>query len=200
MTSSMPLRWWDERPGKLRIGIWEDTYFSGSFREAVDLVLANPGLDPTQAIMQTRRGRTEYGYYLSLEQPLTDSIGMFARWSWNSGQQETPRLHRHQLRLSVGTSITGKGWGRPDDKLGLATAANALSPAERDYIALGGLGILIGDGRLNYSQEKILETFYTMQMMKGLVLTFDYQFMQNPGYNADRGPVSFFSARLHGEF
>ena len=91
-------------------------------------------------------------------------------------------------------------WGRPEDKIGLAGAINSLSQDHRDYLAAGGLGILIGDGRLNYRPETILETFYAMNVSSGVMLTFDYQFLANPAHNADRGPVSVFSGRVHGEF
>ena len=102
--------------------------------------------------------------------------------------------------LSVGTSIKGTAWRRPDDKIGLAGAINGLSTDHRNYLAAGGLGILIGDGQLNYRPEKIIETFYAMNVINGVTLTFDYQFMMNPAHNSDRGPISIFSARLHGEF
>ena len=186
--------------GKFRVGIWANTYFGGSYSEALDLVALNPGLDPTDALAQTRTGRTKYGYYLNLEQPLTEQIGVFARWSWNNGKSEIAAFTDIDRSLSFGASIAGKGWGRPDDKIGVAVAINGLSKEHRDYIAAGGLGILIGDGMLNYREEKILEAFYAWYLLKGLILTLDYQFMVNPAYNADRGPISFFSARLHGEF
>ncbi len=186
--------------GKFRVGIWANTYFGGSYGEALDLVALNPGLDPTDALAQTRTGRTKYGYYLNLEQPLTEQIGVFARWSWNNGKSEIAAFTDIDRSLSFGASIAGKGWGRPDDKIGVAVAINGLSKEHRDYIAAGGLGILIGDGMLNYREEKILETFYAWYILKGLILTLDYQFMVDPAYNADRGPISFFSARLHGEF
>jgi high affinity Mn2+ porin len=188
------------RAGKFRVGVWADTYFSGSYSEAVDMALANPGLDPTDAIIQTRKPRTKYGYYLNFEQSITDDIGIFGRWSWNDGKNEISAFTDIDASLSFGASIAGKAWGRPDDKIGVAGAINGLSRDHRDYIAAGGLGILIGDGQLNYRQEKILETYYAMNVMKGLILTFDYQFMMNPAYNADRGPISIFSGRLHGEF
>ena len=188
------------RPGKLRVAIWADTYFSGSYSQAIDLTLLNPGLDPTNAIVQTRRARTKYGYYVNFEQSVTDDIGIFGRWSWNDGKNEITAFTDIDASLSFGTSINGKPWGRPDDRIGLAGAINGLSKDHRDYLAAGGLGILIGDGRLNYRQEKILETFYAMNMIKGVTLTFDYQFMMNPAHNADRGPVSIFSVRMHGEF
>jgi high affinity Mn2+ porin len=188
------------RAGKFRIGLWADTYFSGSYREALDLVTLNPGLDPTDAIRQTRTGRTKYGYYLNFEQSATDEIGIFGRWSWNNGKNEITAFTDIDASLSLGASIKGKAWGRPDDRIGIAGAINSISNDHRQYLAVGGLGILIGDGALNYHRETILETFYAWYIMKGLILTFDYQFMMNPAYNADRGPISIFSGRLHGEF
>jgi high affinity Mn2+ porin len=188
------------RAGKLRLGVWADTYLSGSYRDAVDLSLAIPGLDPTNAIIATRTGRTKYGYYVNFEQPLTEQTAIFGRWSWNDGRNEISAFTDIDRSLMFGTAISGKGWGRPDDRIGLAGVINGLSQDHRDYIAAGGLGILIGDGRLNYHRERILESYYAMSLMKGLTLTFDYQYMVNPAYNADRGPISFLSARLHGEF
>jgi len=188
------------RAGKIRVGIWADTYFSGSYSEAVDLTLLNPGLDPTDAIMLTRRARTKYGYYINVEQSVSDVVGVFGRYSWNNGKNEISAFSDIDQSLSLGTVITGKSWGRPDDKIGLAGAINGLSRDHRDYLAVGGLGILIGDGQINYRPETILETFYALALMKSVILTFDYQFMVNPADNADRGPISIFSGRLHGEF
>jgi high affinity Mn2+ porin len=36
------------------------------------------------------------------------------------------------------------------------------------------MGILIGDGRLNYQQEKVLEAYYTVSLIKYMTFTFDY--------------------------
>jgi high affinity Mn2+ porin len=188
------------RPGKFRVGIWADTYFSGSYSQALDLTAMNPGLDPTDAIVLTRKGRTKYGYYLNFEQAVTDDVGIFGRWSWNDGKNEISAFTDIDASLSLGTSIKGTGWGRPEDRIGLAGAINSLSRDHRDYIAAGGLGILIGDGRLNYRPETILETFYAMNVSKGMMLTFDYQSLMNPAHNADRGPISVFSGRVHAEF
>ena len=188
------------RPGKFRVAVWANTALGGSYSEAVDLTLLNPGLNPTDALVQTRQTRTKYGYYPNVEQSVTDDVGIFGRWSWNEGKNEIQAFTDIDASLSFGTSIKGKGWGRPDDKIGLAGAINSLSTDHRNYLAVGGLGILIGDGRLNYNPEKIIESFYAMSVSKGVVLTFDYQFMMNPAVNADRGPISFFSGRVHGEF
>jgi len=188
------------RPGKFRVGVWADTYFSGSYREAVDLTLANPGLDPNDAILQTRTGRTKYGYYLNTEQSLTDDVHLFGRWSWNNGKNEISAFTDIDWSLSGGVVVDGKLWDRPNDKIGLAGAINGLSRDHRDFLAIGGLGILIGDGRINYRPERIVETFYALNVCKGVILTFDYQFMANPADNTDRGPISIFSGRMHAEF
>jgi high affinity Mn2+ porin len=84
--------------------------------------------------------------------------------------------------------------------IGIGGAINALSRDHRDFIAAGGLGILIGDGALNYRRERVLEAYYAYALTKGITLTGDYQLITNPAYNADRGPVHIFSGRLHGEF
>ena len=102
--------------------------------------------------------------------------------------------------MSGGLAVKGSYWGRPIDTFGLGVAVNGLSSAHRDFLAAGGKGLLIGDGRLNYSSERILETFYAFALGKGFTLTADYQSITNPAYNADRGPVSIFSGRLHGKF
>jgi high affinity Mn2+ porin len=182
------------QPGKLRIIAWLNSAFSGSYRETLD----NPafGVD----IAQTRTGRVKYGYVINLEQALSDEVGLFGRWSWNDGKTEIMAFTDIDASLSLGASIKGTKWGRPDDVIGIGGAINALSRDHRDFIAAGGLGPLIGDGQLNYRRERILETYYAFALNKALTFTADYQFVTNPAYNADRGPVSIFSGRLHGEF
>lgn len=182
------------RAGKLRTIVWLNSAFSGSYRETLD--------DPTLNldIAQTRRGRVKFGYAFNIEQSITDDIGLFARWSWNDGKNEIMSFTDIDDSLSFGASIKGSAWSRPKDVIGMGVVTNGLSRDHRDFIAAGGLGILIGDGRLNYQRENILETFYTYALTEALTLTFDYQLLVNPGYNADRGPVSIFSGRLHAEF
>jgi high affinity Mn2+ porin len=188
------------QPGKFRVIGWLHSTFSGSYREAVDLTLANPGLDATDAIEQTRAGRIKYGYVVNVEQAISKDLGVFGRWSWNNGTDEISAFTDIDASLSFGTSIKGTGWGRPEDRVGLAAAFNALSKDHRDYLAVGGLGILIGDGQINYRPEQVLEAYYALNVAKGVTLTFDYQNLTNLADNADRGPVHVFSGRLHGEF
>jgi high affinity Mn2+ porin len=182
------------QPGKLRTIAFLNSTNSGSYRETLN----NPAFNLD--IGQTRTGRIKYGYVLGLEQALSDDIGLFGRWSWNDGKNEIMAFTDIDASLSFGTSIKGAKWGRPDDTIGLAGAINALSRDHRDFLAAGGLGPLIGDGQLNYRKERILEAYYAYALTKQLTLTADYQFVTNPAYNADRGPVHVFSSRFHGEF
>lgn len=182
------------QPGKLRTIGWINSAFSGSYRATLD----NPALNLD--IAATREGRIKYGYVVNLEQALSDTVGLFGRWSWNDGKTEIMAFTDIDASLSGGLSIKGKSWGRPNDTIGLGGAINALSRDHRDFIAAGGMGVLIGDGRLNYSQERLMEAYYAYAITPKLTATADYQFVVNPAYNADRGPVSIFSARLHGEF
>jgi high affinity Mn2+ porin len=182
------------QPGKLRTIAWFNSAYSGSYRETLN----NPALNLD--IAQTREGRIKYGYVLNLEQALADDIGLFGRWSWNDGKTEIMAFTDIDASLATGLSIRGARWGRPDDVIGIGGAINALSKDHRDFIAAGGLGVLIGDGALNYRRERIFETYYAYALNKQITLTADYQFITNPAYNADRGPVSVFSGRFHGEF
>jgi high affinity Mn2+ porin len=182
------------QPGKLRTIAWLNSVFAGSYREALD----EPGL--ALDITQTRRGRLKYGYVVNLEQSVTDEIGLFGRWSWNDGRNEIMAFADIDASLSFGTSIKGAAWGRPNDTIGLGAAVNGLSRDHRDFLAAGGITVLVGDGQLNYRTEKVLETYYALAAWSNTILTFDYQLIADPAYNADRGPISIFSARLHAEF
>jgi high affinity Mn2+ porin len=182
------------QPGKLRTIAWLNSAFSGSYRETLN----NPALNLD--IAQTREGRIKYGYAFNLEQALTDDVGLFGRWSWNDGKTEIMAFTDIDASLATGLSIKGNRWGRPDDVIGIGGAINALSKDHRDFIAAGGLGVLIGDGALNYRRERVFETYYAYAFNKQITLTADYQLITNPAYNADRGPVSVFSGRFHGEF
>ena len=182
------------QPGKLRLIGWLTRANAGSYSETLD----NPlfGVD----ITQTRRTREKYGLVANLEQAITADLGVFSRLSWNNGKTEIMSFTDIDASGSLGAVLKGTAWHRPDDKIGLAGAINGLSADHRDFIAAGGLGPLIGDGRLNYREERILEAYYAIGLTKWATLTLDYQFVANPAYNADRGPVSIFSTRLHAEF
>jgi len=185
------------RPGKLRLMGWLHHGNAGSYAEAVALPLTSPGYPD---ITLTRRVRTDYGFAMNVEQEITSELGMFARASKGHGQTEKLGWTDVDASASLGGTLKGTWWGRPNDRIGIGGVIDFLSPEARTYFAAGGLGILIGDGALNYRPEKILETFYAYSVNPALTLTFDYQFVTNPAYNADRGPVSIFAGRMHAEF
>jgi high affinity Mn2+ porin len=191
-----------DQPGKVRVGAFENQGVTGNFREALAIEAA--GLDPTNNINNVmtsiRHVNPKYGFYANLEQQVATDVGVFARVSWNDGQNETLSFTDIDRSVSGGVSIKGSYWGRPDDTIGIGGAINGLSSAHRDFLAAGGMGLLLGDGQLNYSPEEIVEAYYSWRINRWSALTFDYQFINNPSYNADRGPVSIFAARAHAEF
>ncbi|MDE2579729.1 MAG: carbohydrate porin [Hyphomicrobiales bacterium] len=180
------------QPGKLRATGWFTRAFAGNFDEA----LAWTGGD----IAMTRRSRPEYGFVANLEQAITDDLGVFSRLSWRSGKTEIVAWTDIDRSASMGAVLKGTSWGRPLDKVGVAGMINGLNNSYRSYLANGGTGINIGDGALNYRRELVAEGYYSIGLGGNNALAFDYQFVKNPGYNADRGPVSIASIRLHGEF
>ena len=186
------------RPGILRTLGWAARANAGSYGEA----LGDPNFDADQSIVATRRVRTQLGYGLNLEQSITNDLGVFARWSWRDARSEVMSWTDVDRSLAGGLSLKGTAWQRPKDTIGLGAALNGLSQEHRAYTAAGGNSVTIGDGRLSYSGEKALEAYYSVGLGFGThsTLTFDYQYVTNPAYNADRGPVSLFAVRLHGEF
>ncbi|MCF2521737.1 carbohydrate porin [Bradyrhizobium sp. G127] len=188
------------QPGKLRVGVFANRGNTGNYRDVLGISSANPGLDINDIVIGERRERSKYGFYVNAEQQVATDVGIFARASWNDGQSEILSFTDIDRSVSGGVSIKGSYWGRPADTFALGGAVNGLSNAHRDFLAAGGKGLLIGDGRLNYGNERILETYYAVALSKAFTFTADYQLIVNPAYNADRGPVSIFSGRLHGEF
>lgn len=188
------------RKGVARLGTWLTRTFAGSYNQAVALAAQIPGATADDTIAQTRQGRTKYGYYINLQQEISDDLGAFARWSWNDGRTEISAFTDIDASLSFGLQLKGTSWGRPDDRIGLGGAWNMISPDHSRYLAAGGLGVLVGDGRLTYAAENVVEAFYALQMTRGLTASLDYQLLVNPAYNADRGPAHVFSGRLSARF
>ncbi len=185
------------QPGKLRLMAWANRANMGSYTAG----LAEPTTIPTYPdITLVRQVRTNYGFNANIEQAITAHLGVFARASWSPGLDEIIGWTDCDESVSAGAVLKGTSWGRPNDKIGAAGVIDGLSPEARAYFAAGGLGILIGDGALNYRPEKILETYYSYSLNTWSALTFDYQFVADPAYNADRGPVHIFAGRYHAEF
>jgi high affinity Mn2+ porin len=185
------------QPGKLRLMGWANRANMGSYAAALAEPLTTPNYPDIALVRQVR---TNYGFAANVEQAITSDLGIFARASWSPGLDEIIGWTDADQSFSAGVSLRGTSWGRPNDTLGVGGVVDGLSPTARAYFAAGGLGILIGDGALNYRPEKVLESYYSYNLNKWSWLTFDYQFVADPGYNADRGPVHIFAGRIHAQF
>ncbi len=189
---------WLGHPGKLKLLAFNNRGRMGDYDAAVSVALRT-GAAPDTA--DVRRMASRPGLALNLEQELADGLGVFARASANDGSKEAFEFTEINRSLSAGASLAGSRWKRAQDTVGLAVAIDGLSGAARRYFAAGGLGILIGDGRLpDYGLEKIVETYYAARLTQALTVSADIQYLVNPAYSRDRGPVSVFGLRLHAEF
>ena len=168
----------------------------GSYREAIDAYLAGKTTVPDITLFR-KQGRIKYGFGLNAEQQLTPLWRAFGRLGWNEGANESYAYTEIDRTAQIGTDFQGKPWHRIQDKIGAAFVSDALSGDHRRYLALGGLGFILGDGGLKYGLEKIFETYYNAHVYRGISVAADYQYVTNPGYNEARGPVSVVSFRLH---
>ena len=169
-----------------------------SYADAIALG-AETGEPANVALVRQYRGRG--GLSFDFQQQLTADLGLFARGGFAGGGVEPYEFTDIDRTISAGLSLNGKRWGRAWDTIGIGGVINGISRIHEQYLADGGLGILIGDGQLPHpASENILETWYDFGIGRFAHLTFDYQFVDNPGYNSDRGPVSIFAARVHAQF
>jgi high affinity Mn2+ porin len=186
------------QPGKLKLLGFLSHGRMGRYSEATALA-RQTGMPAN--IAAVRKAHNRAGVSLNLEQQLTEGLGVFAKAGWSQGAFEAFEFTDINKTVSLGLSVTGARWGRPDDTVGLAMAVNDASGEAKQFFAAGGLGILVGDGQLVHSgPEYILETYYSVAVFKFVKLSLDYQFVGHPAYNRDRGPVSIFGFRVHGEF
>jgi hypothetical protein len=185
------------RPGKLRLmGIWNYARMA-AFDDALAYAAQHGGVPD---LANVRHDQSKLGLGVALEQALTCDLGLFARAGFNDGRTETYALAEVDRTLALGLSLRGRLWYRPGDVVAAAFAQNGISPAHRRFLAAGGRGNFIGDGQLPHpTLERILEVYYALAAFKSLWVTGDYQFIANPAYNPDRGPVSVFTIRFHVE-
>jgi high affinity Mn2+ porin len=179
----------------------------GDYQQALSIA-AGAGTIPNIAA-DNQPGRHKLGFGVNLEQPLGDGgdSGLFTRLGWNDGKTEDFVFTEVDRVVSFGGQLSGVHWWRAADRLGLGATVEGISGPHRDYLAAGGMGFLLGDGRLNYGYEQIFEAYYNAQWSWSvahsplrLELTPDFQYLQNPGYNRDRGPVRFYALRAHLEY
>jgi len=181
-----------DQPGVVRLLAYANVAHMGNYRQ----VLANPGPSGPD-ITLSRTYSTKWGFGISAEQAISADLGIWGRAGWNNGQTETWAFTEVDDMGSLGISLKGTRWGRPDDVFGFAGAIAGLSDAHKDYLAAGGLGFIIGDGKLDYAPEEVLETYYNWKMADHIFITPDIQFVNNPAYNSDRGPVAVLGLRVH---
>ena len=186
-----------DMPGVVRVLAYRNLAIMSRYDDALALA-ATTGLPPSLDAVRTAE-QSKVGIGVNLEQTFTPNIGAFLRAMWADGKTETYAFTEADSSFSFGGSAKGALWGRPSDTFGVAFAGNMLSTPHRRVLAGGGLTFFLGDGKLNYASEQIFETYYALSPLKGLTVSFDYQRIRNPGYNADRGPASFFGVRLHVE-
>jgi high affinity Mn2+ porin len=188
----------DDRPGAIRLLGFRNRALMSRYDDALSLAQQTstiPSLDAVRSADQTK-----VGVGVNIEQALSKDVGVFSRMMWADGQTETYAFTEVDRSLSFGGATKGASWGRPLDTLGVAVAVNALSSPHRRFLEAGGLTFFLGDGRLSYDPERIVEAYYAMSVAKGLTVSVDYQRIWNPGYNADRGPASFYALRAHFEY
>ena len=188
---------WQGQPGKVKLLVFANHGRMADYGDAVRL--AEAAAD-TPDVALVRRRATRTGATVNVEQALADDLGLFARAGVNDGRKEAYEFTEINRTVSAGLSLHGARWGRPDDAFGLAGVVNGLSADARSYFAAGGIGILIGDGRLRYGAEEIVEATYSLALRRHLALSADVQRIEHPAYNRDRGPVTVWAMRAHAEF
>jgi high affinity Mn2+ porin len=184
-------------PGKIVVTGFLSRDRLGLFADAIALAQINGGPADIAAV---RKYRSRPGIAMNVEQEISSDLGVFMRAGWGDGEVEPIDYADIDRTVAAGLQLNGAHWGRPNDTLGLAGVVNAISAEHEAFLNDGGLGILVGDGKLPHpGPEQIIETYYAFPVF-AMTATLDYQFIVNPAYNADRGPVSVLGTRLHYQF
>lgn len=192
-----------KRQGALRFIVSNTNSQAPSYAEGMKALATN-----NTFLLNVIQGNTEHKSYggkkfgvgINAEQEITDEIGLFTRIGWNDGKYVTWAFTEIDRTANLGFSLKGNKWKRPNNVIGIAAVINGISKEHRDFLNGGGYGFIIGDGKLNYGNEEIVEAYYNAKLSNFFWLTFDYQFVNHPAYNKDRGPVHVFGIRGHIEF
>jgi len=183
------------RAGMMRALLFYNSARMGSYDEATNDTVYHHDITLTREY-----GRSKYGFGLNFEQSLSENAGAFLRIGWNDGKTETWAYTEIDQTISGGVTSNLSSIGRHDDNCGIAIVFNGISAAHRAYLNSGGYGFIIGDGKLpHYGAESIMEAYYLFHLDRLLGISLDYQFVGNPAYNRDRGPVNIGAVRVHFE-
>ncbi len=194
-----------KRKGTQRLLFFANRAHMGIYREAVEGFLngtdtAKYGVTVPTITLHEHFSALKYGFGYNVEQEVTENLRVFARFGWDEGQHESFAYTEVDQTVLAGADYAGTRWHRPVDKVGLAFVSNAIKADHQEYLKLGGLGFLLGDGNLNYGRENIVESYYNWHAWRGLFYALDVQHIDNPGYNRDRGPAWVGSVRAHVDF
>jgi high affinity Mn2+ porin len=185
-------------PGEIHVTGFLTRGRMGTFADAIALAAITGGPADIAAV---RRYQSRAGVSMNIEQEIMSDLGAFMRAGWADGTKEPYEFTDIDRTVAGGVSIAGKRWDRPDDTIGIAGVLNHIAPVHQAFFNAGGLGILIGDGQLPHpGYEEIVEAYYSYALTASMRVSLDYQFVANPGYNTDRGPVNVFAGRLHWQF
>jgi hypothetical protein len=206
------------QPGAVRVVGYRNHVFSGGFADAISVFQHDPNENGASCgkygfvtnytanpnapdLCYVRKANVKLGVGLSVEQHIAKDVGVFARGMYSDGQTEVDAFNSADRSLSIGAAAKGTLWHRHFDVAGAGFGMSWISQVHADFLALGGVDGFIGDGRLTHvAGEGVVEAFYSVNLLKAMWLTADYQLLWNPAYNADRGPLSIFGGRFHAEF
>jgi high affinity Mn2+ porin len=183
------------RPGAVRVLAFWNHARMGVYRDALALSPSAPDVTATRA-----PGREKHGFGLNVEQEIAPHVGAFLRAGWNDGKTEAWAFTEVERTLSLGVSLDGMLWKRPGDAFGIGAAWNGVNADHRDYLAAGGLGFMLGDGRLNAAAENALDAFYRFAPWKFFAVSAEVERFANPAFNRDRGPVTVWGLRFHASY
>lgn len=202
------------QPGAVKILAYRNRERSGRFSEAIAAFQADPNKNATTCttfnyesdnasapdLCWARKPNIKMGIGINMEQGITQDIGVFFRGMYSDGKTEVYSYVPADWSISFGAAMKGLRWGRGKDTLGLGYAQSWISTQHATYLNMGGIDGFIGDGRLNYKPEQVVDIYYQWHVISSTWFTLDYQHLANPAYNADRGPVDIYNARIHFEF
>ena len=187
------------RKGVQRILTFINNAHMGSYREANTAFLTHQDTTP-DITAHAHTGAGKYGFGYNFEQSLTDHLRIAGRFGWNDGKHESYAYTEVEQNILIGADYDGAQWHRKNDKAGFALTSDAIKRDHQRYLQLGGLGFLLGDGKLNYGRETIAEAYYNLHTYRGLFFALGVSGITNPGYNRDRGPIVVPSVRAHIDF
>jgi hypothetical protein len=202
------------QPGAVRLLGYRNRENMGRFSDAIAAYQSDPNKNATTCpgfnydsdnatapdLCWARQNNIKMGIGINLEQQIFDDVGLFFRGMYSDGKTEVYSYTSTDRSISFGSLVKGSRWGRSRDTIGLGYGQGWLSGSHVNYLGMGGIDGFIGDGAINYKPEKVVNLFYSFNLLSSTWLTADYQHIANPGYNQDRGPVNIYNARIHVEF